>query len=306
MDMVQIPPPIHDNTKGQYGISIGTSQALEGIFGVHEQIDYPKGDKMPYKRFNNVVINLRTLLRNLVASVNSQHHELITADVALTLVIDEMRIIHQVVVATSHRKLKLFWYAEMYPIEQLKSKYPAAMVKRPKTPKQIVYDQLETEVFELLNTKILDESIAAEHRISDRWFDFNLTNTCNPSVKYLDDRVEASLILTHLPLDLVLLPLPRMSLLESHTGKIKSQAMFNSKLKGKPENMPFDIMTVQMYGESGDTFSPQPNAIRRTLSEVAKKGGWNPTTSKAKIKEDCKVKGDSQLSQIVKRMYTSG
>lgn len=306
MEIVQIPPPLHDSTKGKYGVSIGTSQALEGIFGVHDQIEYPKGDKMPYKRFNNVVINLRTLLRNLVASINAQQHDLITPDVALTLIIDEMRVIHQVVVATSHRKLKLFWYAEMYPIDQLKKRYPAAEVKRPTTPKQKVYAELETATFELLRTYIADGSIDTHHRISDRWFDFNLSSDCNPSVKYLDDRVEASLVLTHIALDLVLLPLPRMSLMESHTGKIKSQAMFNSKLKGKPENMPFDIMTIQMHGESGDTFTPQPTGVRKTLADVAKRGGWNPTTSKAKIKEDCKQKGDPNLAALVKRMYTSG
>lgn len=306
MDMVQIPPPISDNTKGQYGISIGTSTALEGIFGIHEQMVYPKDDRMPYKRFNNVVINLRTLLRNLVSSVNAEYHPMISPDIALALIIEEMRIIHQVVVATSHKKLKLFWYAEMYPVEIVKKKYPAADVKLSKTPKQILYEDLENNTFALLQLQIDSGVIDGQHRISDRWFDFNLSRTGQPSVKYLDARVEASLILTHIPLDLILLPLPRMSLLESHTGKIKSQAMFTSKLKGKPENMPFDVMTIQMFGSSGDMFSPQPIAVRRTLSEVAKKGGWNATTSRAKIKEDCKNKGDTKLLNLVRRMYVTG
>lgn len=303
MNLVQIPPAVSDFTKGKYGISIGTSTALEGIFGIHENIEYPKHDLKPFKRFSNVVVNLRTILRNITSAVNTAAFNLITPEIALNLVIEEMRLLHEIVVSNSNKKLKVFWYAEMYPQAALQKAFPKAQIKPVRTTKQILYSQLEDGVFELLARRIEDGSIDIEHRISDKWFNFNLSSDCNPKVKYLDGNSEACLILSHLPLDLLLLSLPKKSLLESHTGRVKSEPQFISKLKGKPANIPFNLMTIQMFGDSGDMFSPQSIKIRNQISDIAKRSGWNPTTSKAKILDDCKNKGDTHVSLLVKTMY---
>lgn len=306
MNTVQIPPSVSDNSKGKYGVSIGTSTALEGIFGVHDTLTYTKDNPKPYKRFSNLVINIRTLFRNLISSVNSEAVKLITPEAALALVIEEIRVIREVVISNSNRKLKVFWYAEMYPEQLLQYRFSKANIKKAKTEIQVGYSDLENNMFNLLQSKIEDKSIYDEVLISDRWFDFNLTTNLKPSIKHLDTRVETTLVLTHLPLDLLLLPLTRMALLESHTGKVKSQGIFHTKLKGKPEHMPFDLMTIQMFGESGEMFSPQPIGVRKELLKIAKAGGWNPTTSRAKIKEDCKNKGDSNVTSLVRQMYKSG
>ena len=57
-------------TQGKYQVSIGTSLALETLFGINDNI--PPTDPLPYKQYSYLLINLRTLIRNMYGAVQKE------------------------------------------------------------------------------------------------------------------------------------------------------------------------------------------------------------------------------------------
>jgi len=62
-------PNIDDNLEhqevfhGKYAVSIGTSLAMETLFGINDLI--PPTNPLPFTRYGYVIINVRTLIRNI-------------------------------------------------------------------------------------------------------------------------------------------------------------------------------------------------------------------------------------------------
>lgn len=61
---------IDARTKGQFPISIATSLALEGLFGILED---NKDPNPPWPDYTDLIINVRTLFRNLLGSIEDEH-----------------------------------------------------------------------------------------------------------------------------------------------------------------------------------------------------------------------------------------
>ena len=85
------------------------------------------------------------------------------------------------------------------------------------------------------------------------------------------------------------------SLLESHTGKLKSPIDWNTKLKDKPYNMPFNILTLQVLGD-GQQFTAQKKEVVLDFKKLADDKNWSPTTTMKKINEDLKVYKSDHIS----------
>ena len=80
--------------KGQLPISIATSLALEGAFGILE--DHPNVNP-PIHRFEALYINLRTLLRNIAGSVDADTNAVLTAEDLSATLVNELQIIEAAV-----------------------------------------------------------------------------------------------------------------------------------------------------------------------------------------------------------------
>lgn len=298
MNLVAIPPALQGRTLGAYPVSVPTSRALEGIFGIHENIAYSQNDRYPYKRFDQLAINYRTMIRNIIGSVNSQLAVSFTPEILVTFISEEISIINEVVKSASKGKLTPVYYSAEYG-RRTQQYLPFAKFKQPKTVIQLNAYQLEQDTM---------NALIQVSREADREYHFPPNAFLNISDTFPKFREELStrggvLYLTHLPVDLVKSPAGRKALLESHTGKIKNETELPSKLRGKPDNMPFDIMSVQMFGDSGGVFDPQPIAFRKQLTEIAESGGWSSTTTESRIKGECKRKGSKELSELVHRLY---
>lgn len=298
MNLVTIPPSLQGRTQGAYPISVPTSKALEGIFGIHENIAYSQNDRYPYKRFDQLAINYRTMIRNIIGSVNSQAAVSFTPEILINFIAEEMSLINEIVASNSRGKLEVVYYSAVYG-PKTQRLVPHGRLKVPKTTIQLKTYQLEQDTLNglvLLGREPGNESLfppKAFANLSDTFPNFKQTMSTSGGVLYL----------THIPVDLVKSPRGRKALLESHTGRIKTETELPTKLKGKPEHVPFDIMTIQMFGDSGGVFDPQPVALRRELLEIGQLSGWNTTTTESRIKGECTRKGSKELGELVHNLY---
>lgn len=300
MKLVTIPPPLQSRSQGTYPISIATSLALEGIFGTHEDIEYSRNDKYPYKRFNQLAINYRTLIRNIIGSVNSQEAESFTPEILTTLIAEEMSIINEVVSSTTRNSLQVVYYTAEYGPKTHRL-FPAAKFKLPKTAIQLKTHQLEMDTLDYLQH-------VGRQSDSGKYFPDDAFANISDTVPKFTQAISASggvAYLTHLPLDIVKTPAGRKALLESHTGKIKTEAELASKLRGKPNNIPFDIMTIQMFGDTGMVLDPQEIKFRKELVALGEKNGWNATTTETGIKGEIKRNGSKELNTLVRALYSA-
>lgn len=299
MNMVPIPPALQGRNMGTYPVSIATSRALEGIFGIHEDINYPLNNKYPYKKFAQLAINYRTMIRNIIGSVNSQAADSFTPEILIILIAEEMSLINEIVASASRNNLEVIYYTAGYGPSTLKY-LPYANLKSPKTTIQLKERQLENDVLAgLTQLRRLNNPpvILPEGALS------NLSG----DIPTFSQRLEVSkgvLYLTHLPLDILKTPKGRKALLESHTGKVKGEQDMISKLRGKPKNIPFDIMTIQMFGDTGMTLDSHNSKLRKELSELGEKKGWNATTTESRIKGEIKRNASKELSTLVNQLYS--
>lgn len=272
-------------TLGQFPISISTSLAFEGLVGIHEEHPHPKGRPLPYVGYDYMHINVRTLIRNCFTSMETSKAYICgPAEMAETIA-EEMRIIDTILTEQIGGMFNHGFYFPTYV--KLPQQFPDANLKGANTDKQKYYAKLEDDTL----TKLLEHPI-----INDILSEKTDLKTAMGRGK--------GLLLTHYPIDILVAKHKRYHLLESHTGRIRPQELMNNKLKScKVKEMPFDMMTIQYFGDSGDMFSPQPIKFRGTLERIAMKYKWNTTTTQSRIEANIKMSNEPHLYDYVRRLY---
>lgn len=258
---------------GQTQISIGTSLALEGAFGI-----YPEREESPAPilNYNRLWVNVSTMFRNLINSLTAEEQSRVTSKVMTPILASEMSILEGEVQNVVGRKLTVtFYYNDMHRLKKLMS---SANVKVPSTPKQKILQALHDQTVKALST-YLDE-------VDFRYFDGKIKG---------DGR---ALMLTHNPIDLLSFNrFDTLVLLESHTGKLKPRSEWGSKLGVKDVVLPFNEFTLNVFGDGSTYLSPWPMKFRRTVMELAKKNRWTPITTLSKIRMDLATIKDSQIKE---------
>ena len=268
--------------QGQIPVSIGTSLALEGAFGILE--DHPNPAPAIHK-VEVLYINLRTLLRNIAGSVDADTNAVLTAEDLSATLGNELQIIEAAVKQVTAGKVEVVPYICEY--KSLKRLFPHAMMKETKSEKQTFAALRETNA--LLD---FEEKMGW---IYSKKFDIEFEK---------DNRT--ALILTNYALDLLQrYKFTSLSLLESHTGAVKPPAMWYTKLNNGKEltSIPFDRMTIQMFGDGSNLFSPFPIKIRRHILGIAEKNKWTPMTTKALILDSIKKERDPTLEALILNLY---
>lgn len=268
---------------GQIPVSIATSRALEGAFGILED----HVDHNPIiNRVDVLYVNLRTLIRNITGAVDKEINEQVLSDDILPVLANELEIIQAAVKQVSKGKVEVVPYVCSY--ESLKRRFPHAMVKPTTTPKQIFSFTREVNTLADFEQQRLT-TLPVKH------FDIEFDK---------DDR--KALLLTNYAFDLLQrYKFQVLSLLESHTGAVKPPALWHTKLTNGKElpRIPFDRMTVQMFGDNSNLFSPFPIAYRRKMVMIAEKNNWTPLTTKALILDSVKKEHDPVLELAVMQLY---
>lgn len=272
-------------TLGQFPVSIATSLALEGLYGVLEDNPNPSP---PCNNYDHVLINFRTLFRNIVGAFPASERDHLYPKDYMPIIIEEMRIIRNILKSQSTGKLTVQFYACSYA--DLSNMYPYSFFKEVKSAKQKEYAAMENTVFDMAYKSLggITNNILSGY------------DTTIPSV------TGRTLVITHYPIDLLnIVGAGSLALLESHTGVVKTRPEWSSKLVDHKlyPRIPFDRMTVQVFGDTGNLFRPYPHEFRKRLGELSTKYEWNGTTTKSRIIQCVQLSKDPVLLVEVTKLY---
>lgn len=278
-----------DREKGQFPLSIATSLALEGAFDILET--GPKYPTPPIHNYDELWVNLRTLYRNIRGAMEREVAEKITHQEMYVQMIAELSALEGIIAQRTSGTMKIVFYACDY--NNLTRLYPKALFKPIRTDKQAINASIENNVLAEVFKNEANRDFTLYH------FDTRLT--------LMEARKKPRvLIITHYPFDLLSRDeFATMDLLESHTGAIKKPPQWNTKLhNGKElERIPFNKMTIQLFGDSAGLLSPYPIAYRREMIEIANKYKWNSSVSKDRILLCVKMHHNASLQMLVSELY---
>lgn len=251
--------------KGQIPISMGTALAVESALGI-----YPERPESPApitQGVKEIWFNVRTLIRNMFNSLSAEFREEVLPSALHAALIEEFGVIESAIIKGGHGLVRAVFYLPDYT--HLHRKFPKAILRQPKTDRQIAYQIIENQVCRLIHA---DPPGGYDYRE----FSFAIT-----------DHHPESWIVTHLPVDLLArYSFRKLELLESHSGAIKAYPQWHTKLTGGKElsNIPFNPFTLQLFGDNGNQFVPYPPATRKQVLQIAEEDRWTSVTTEEKIR----------------------
>ena len=275
---------VPDKKDGKFPVSIGTSLAIETLFGLNENV--PPTDPLPYTQYSSLYVNIRTLVRNLVGAVRKELKEEWTQQRIYQELYDELLNLPDVIERQSHGKLDLYIYFLDY--RSIARKYPNALLKPQKSLSSIKSESLEQYVFARLKQEEGDRAVSVFHG----------------DLSFPIDRGKRSLVMTHLPTDLLdYCNTNVLDLLESHTGAIKDSRHWYTKLSNGKEldRIAFNPLTIQIFGD-GKTFVGLPSTQRKAVIEFAKENRWNQMTGERLMRKQLERLPDTELRALIKKL----
>ncbi len=252
---------IAERAVGKYPLSIATSLAIEGILGEHPDRPTNRND---LKHFNVVWINLRTLFRNFYNALPKEAEGVIAASEFVEPFVMEIDQLFNVLQTESKNNIKVNIYNCTYSdIERL---YPKAIIRRPSTPNQIEYNNVQNTVTHTVSKFVLKD----------------LINAFDTKIKVVEQ--SPTLLLSHCAVDLFNRGFKKMCLWESHTGAVKEKFEWYTKYYNGKElfQIPFHEGLIQIFGDN-EHFRPQSLVMKRAILQVANDYGWSQATTDDKI-----------------------
>ncbi len=277
---------LDSRTKSGFPLSIGTGLALETIVFPTLPV-YDPERAVPYfdekDTYNCFYVNVSTLARNVLSSIPSKDTSLVTAENLLRVLKEEIDSIKSIM---EESKKAVVFYSNDYT-EVFKKYGNSVVVRKPTTEKQIFLND------------ITEKAIKALVKAND-------LPVFTGSIRQVNSAHKGALIMTHQTWDLLSYKaFPKLTLLESHTGKLKTRKDWYTKYFAVP-NFDMSIFPLQtkLLLILGDhiLISPKPLDMRKTLCEIAIKGGWNSLTTEDKVTFDITR---TDVSDIFKMYYLS-
>jgi len=259
---------ITERVVGYFPLSIATSLALESLVGIgldeNGQVKNTPNQTKPYEA---LWINIRTLIRNIVGSVEGKEPGNISpSDIAMT-VLEELGFIKQILKEHGpHIKVRAYYCGYRF----IEKSFPHAELRIPNTEKQKALDLCYRKAWEYTKN-ILDQAEVESFIFQG----------------FMDKRFyEKTLIITHIPVDLLSYQnFKELSLLESHTGAIKGRNLWHTKFHNGKEliEIPFISSMLQIFGDN-ETFRPIKSSLRKLVLATAIKYKWSFLTTRDKAR----------------------
>lgn len=281
--------PLLDRVKSGFDLSIGTSLAFESIF--ENKIDpYDKNRIIPNKinilEYDEIWINISTLFRNLVGSISKELF-LSSRYVHLAdILIQEIIYIESLLMNDGKNRCKPIFYFQDYQKTNDILKSKIAKLRINTTPYQIEY-----------NTKLLNTI--------DHLFKFYNDEKCIIINDHLRPKSKnKSIILTHIPYDLTSRKyFNRLDLLESNTGKLKTQIDYYTKFYPIPNielnNIPFLELTLFIFGDH-ILLQPKDLKLRKEIVNIAKEFKWTAYTTIDRVKQSFSFSKNNEIVELSK------
>lgn len=255
-------------------ISVATANALESALGIRQvmdefgnKIEDHANDRGMIKKFNEVHLNLRTLIRNFLGCIDKDHREKVFPVLVAEGIVHEVKEIIRALETYAPENLKLQIYLCTY--EDIEKQFKHATFKETSTQKQVDEKQLEKDVIENV---------------------LKMINNVKVYKTNIKGKFGKTLMLTHHSIDLLSADsFMDLKLLESHTGAIKGKSEWKTKLTGaKDISIPFNRLTLQAFGDSSGIFKPVSSAIKKVLINMSIYYKWHPLTKEEKFIKDIK------------------
>lgn len=251
---------------GAVPVSIGTALAIGALCGLNPDVPDVTDPKPPILEVQELWVNVRTLLRNLIGSLPNDARAFLMAEPLYTTLVSEMSIIETAIGKASQGLCRVVFYVCTY--QSLERKFPRALHKQHKTELQKFNRALEINALKPF----------VEHKDSHdvRVFDCEIT-----------DKGKSAFILTHFPADLLArYQFVNLTLVESHTGTFKRPGEWHTKLTGGKtlDRIPFCKFSLQMFGDGPTLFNAFPIKIRQAVLAMAEADNWTTVTTDAKIR----------------------
>lgn len=263
-------------------LSVATGIAIASSLG---RLEEAKDPVPPVTLYDSLLINIRTIYRNLIGSVKTEDRKELTPYVLAEVLATELRVIETLVSEVSEGRCAVEFYHCSY--ESIMKDFSHSLPRVPTTP-----GQKEAVALEFSTLKALKVDIVSK-----------------PPIHYWNRKFPElgtkTLLLSHYPVDLLnRYRFQNLALLESHTGAIKPPSVWSTKLKDGQalEEIPFDRMTLQMFGD-GVHFAPMPKKVRMTLYNIAVKKKWTHATTKDYVIYCVTQHRDPALENLVKELY---
>ena len=267
---------LHSRTISAFPISIGTSLAFESLFAPRlnpYDPSRPIPEKVDLSKYPEIWINIYTLFRNISGAITREAF-LNSSEAELKDTIDfEIDVINSLFSNEGNNFCKPKYYFCSYD-KLFKNTNSAVKFRTDKTDFQKIFKYKYLKTVESLN-KSTDEY-------------FKLDSEIKPANKI------SSLILTHIPYDLTSYKhFSNLTLLESHSGKIKQRNQWNSKYYPVPgeanlSNMPFYRKLLLVFGDKV-LIHPADIRLRRLIIDSSIKRNWTVMTTLEKIMLDLSI-----------------
>ena len=241
-------------------------------------------------------VNIRTLIRNLLGSVEG---ELPSGRAVFDELQDEIAQLISLVEVSTQGNTHVKFYYQTY--SSLHRSLPNCILKPIRTGKQQYLADITTSVLVEFSKQYIDgdptTTMAALPELDIHRYDCAIKG----------DKIESAFILTHTAICLLSdKSFGKLGLIESHTGKLKYIRDWNTKLdpSRKYPRIPFNVMTLQVFGDRNILIAPMKKIVKDALYEVATNGNWTSVTTKDKVVSDLKKLNDKYLSVTLIKMFS--
>lgn len=276
-----------------FPLSIGTSLAFESLF--KGRLDpYDPDRRIPEKvdifQYDQFWINISTLYRNLVDSVNRELFYSINYEALADTVAMEMEIIDSILQHEGQGRCRAVYYFCNYAsFRDFQKPFPVHYRRDVSEFKQMFISKLLNVVGRLMRDRV------------------NPNLMFSPSPIHPESLLVRGLILTHIPYDLLSYPhFESLDLLESNTGALKRRSDWWSKYHavGKrtlEKKLPFVKPLLFVFGDRVQ-FHPMDLTWRHQILDIGELHRWTSLTSLEKIKLDIRSSSFPEIRNLITQL----
>ncbi|QAX96043.1 hypothetical protein [Vibrio phage vB_VmeM-Yong XC32] len=163
----------------------------------------------------------------------------------------------------------------------LPNRYPHAALVEAKSENAKAYETAERIMMEVVFKQLGDKLITSDIEL--------------PSVG------TTAWMITSFPFDLLnRFKFSKLELLESHTGKIKPQAKWFSKLNKREDlqHFPFNLFTLQLFGDGSNHFKCPSQKAKNRVIDLGLEKKWHTSTTQTRMREHLGELVDADVREL--------
>lgn len=264
-----------DRTTSGYPLSIGTGLAFESLFAPRQPPHDPERkppQMVDVTKYQEIWINLFSLFRNIAGAVSREVFLSASEHDLKEVLNQEIEVINSLFSNEGQSLCKPIYYFCTYD-------------KLTKTANQAVKFRTDNTDFQKFFRFKLMRCMELIFKETDEHY--KLDSSIKPKVRF------NSLIMTHVPYDLLSYKhFGGLTLLESHTGKLKTRREWNTKyfpvIDNDMSNLPFERKLLLIFGDRV-LIQPGEMKLRRKIVDIANSCNWTAMTTLEKIMLDFQI-----------------